>query len=176
MFAVVLISADGGSDSITQIPSFHIANALFIVSFVLRTNRATLKIIYLSKFHFLILLLIYFFTYLCVCVCMLSCWVMSDPTLYDPMNCSPEVSSVQEIFQVKILERVAISSSRGSSQFYHCSYKIALWHLGYISVLSWEKDSVLSLYQSPPHHALLITDAQYLLNKCLNEQVYQTTM
>ena len=87
MFAVALISADGGSDRIIQIPSFHIANALFIVSFVLRTKRSTLKIIYLSVFHFLILLLIYFSTYLCVCVCMLNCWVMSDPTLYDPMNC-----------------------------------------------------------------------------------------
>ena len=140
MFAIVLISADGVSDSTPQIPSFHIANALFIVSFVLRTNRSTLKIIYLSVFHFLILLLIYFSTYLCVCVCRLSCWVMSDPTLYDPMKCSPAGSSVHEIFQVRILEPIAISFSRGSSQFYHCSYRIALWHLGYISVLSWGKD------------------------------------
>ena len=33
-----------------------------------------------------------------------------------PMDCSPPVSSVHGIFQVRILEWVAISSSRGSSQ------------------------------------------------------------
>ena len=37
------------------------------------------------------------------------------PTLCDPMNCSPPVSSVHEIFQARILEWVAISFSSGSS-------------------------------------------------------------
>ena len=36
-------------------------------------------------------------------------------TVCDPMGCSPPGSSVHEISQAKILERVAISSSRGSS-------------------------------------------------------------
>ena len=36
-------------------------------------------------------------------------------TLCDPMDCSPPGSSVHEIFQARILEWVAISSSRGSS-------------------------------------------------------------
>ena len=36
--------------------------------------------------------------------------------LCDPMDCSPSGSSVHEIFQVRILEWVAISFSRGSSQ------------------------------------------------------------
>ena len=36
-------------------------------------------------------------------------------TFYDPMDCSPPGSSVHGIFQAKILEWVAISSSRGSS-------------------------------------------------------------
>ena len=40
-----------------------------------------------------------------------SCW-----TLCDPMDCSPPVSFVHEIFQARILEWVAISFSRGSSQ------------------------------------------------------------
>ena len=48
------------------------------------------------------------------------CYVMliaqSCPTLCDPMDCSPPVSSVHEIFQARILEWVAISFSRGSSQ------------------------------------------------------------
>ena len=38
----------------------------------------------------------------------------SCPTLCDPMDCSPPGSSVHGILQVKILEWVAISSSRGS--------------------------------------------------------------
>ena len=37
-------------------------------------------------------------------------------TLYDPMNCSRPGSSVHGILQAKILERVAIPFSRGSSQ------------------------------------------------------------
>ena len=37
-------------------------------------------------------------------------------TLCDPMNCSPPGSSVHEIFQARVLEWVAISFSRGSSQ------------------------------------------------------------
>ena len=36
-------------------------------------------------------------------------------TLCNPMDCSPPGSSVHEIFQVRVLEWVAISSSRGSS-------------------------------------------------------------
>ena len=37
-------------------------------------------------------------------------------TLCDPMDCSPPGSYVHRIFQARILEWVAISSSRGSSQ------------------------------------------------------------
>ena len=40
----------------------------------------------------------------------------SCPTLCDPMDCSPPGSSVLGILQVRILEWVVISSSRGSSQ------------------------------------------------------------
>ena len=38
------------------------------------------------------------------------------PTLCDPMDCSPPGSSVHGILQARILEWVAIFSSRGSSQ------------------------------------------------------------
>ena len=38
------------------------------------------------------------------------------PTLWDPMDCSLSGSSVHGILQVRILEWVAISSSRGSSE------------------------------------------------------------
>ena len=37
-------------------------------------------------------------------------------TLCDPMNCSPPGSSLHEILQARILEWVAMPSSRGSSQ------------------------------------------------------------
>ena len=49
---------------------------------------------------------------LCVCVLV----TQSCLTLCDPMDCSPPGSSVHEISQARILERVAISFSRGSSQ------------------------------------------------------------
>ena len=42
--------------------------------------------------------------------------LQSCPTLCDPMDCSPPDSSVQGIIQAGILEWVAMSSSRGSSQ------------------------------------------------------------
>ena len=38
------------------------------------------------------------------------------PTLCDPMDCSPPGSSIHGILQARILEWVAISFSRGSSQ------------------------------------------------------------
>ena len=38
------------------------------------------------------------------------------PILYDPMNCILPGSSIHGIFQARILERVAVSFSRGSSQ------------------------------------------------------------
>ena len=40
----------------------------------------------------------------------------SCPILCDPMDCSPPGSSVHGILQARILEWVAMSSSRGSSQ------------------------------------------------------------
>ena len=42
--------------------------------------------------------------------------LQSYPTHCDPMDCSPSGSSVRGIFQAGILEWVAVSSSRGSSQ------------------------------------------------------------
>ena len=49
----------------------------------------------------------------CACVCAKS--LQSSPTLLDPMDCSPPGSSVHGIVQVRILEWVAMPSSRGSS-------------------------------------------------------------
>ena len=49
----------------------------------------------------------------------LLCWaqsLQSGLALFDSMDCSPPGSSVHGIFQAKVLERVAISYFRGSSQ------------------------------------------------------------
>ena len=51
----------------------------------------------------------------CVCVCA-RVHAQSCPTLFDPKDCSPPGSFVHRIFQARILEWVAISFSRGSSQ------------------------------------------------------------
>ena len=56
----------------------------------------------------------YLSIYLSIYVCVLV--AQSCPTLCDPMDCNPPGSSVYEIFQARILEWVAISFSRGSSQ------------------------------------------------------------
>ena len=51
---------------------------------------------------------------MCECVCVLV--AESHSTLWDPMECSPSGPSVHGILQARILQWVAMSSSRGSSQ------------------------------------------------------------
>ena len=53
--------------------------------------------------------------YVCVCVCVCT-HAQLCLALCNPMDCSPLASSVHVIFQARILEWVAISYSRGSSQ------------------------------------------------------------
>ena len=53
------------------------------------------------------------FYYLSACVCAKS--LQSCLTLFDPMDCSPPGSSAHGILQARILEWVAMPSSRGSS-------------------------------------------------------------
>ena len=52
----------------------------------------------------------------CVCVCVCVCIAQLCPTLYDLMDCSLPGSFVHGILQARILEWVAISFFRGSSQ------------------------------------------------------------
>ena len=69
-------------------------------------------------------------TYLCMYVCSIA---KSHPTLGNLMDCSLPGSSVHGIFQARILEWVAISSSKGSSQprdQTRISYILSLSHLG----------------------------------------------
>ena len=53
----------------------------------------------------------------CVCVCVCVCLVSQlCTTLWDPMDCSPPGSSIHGFSQPRILEWVAVSFSRESSQ------------------------------------------------------------
>ena len=54
--------------------------------------------------------------WVCVCVCVCVLIAQSCLTLCDPMDCSPQGSSVHGILQARILECVDIPFSRGSSQ------------------------------------------------------------
>ena len=53
---------------------------------------------------------------MCVCMCAHAQLLTEYLTLYDPMKCSLPCSSVHGILQARILECIAIYSSRGSSQ------------------------------------------------------------
>ena len=75
---------------------------------------------------------------------LLSCSVMSNS--FDPKDCSPPGSSVCGISQVRILERVAISFSRGSSWTQGLN-----WHL-----LHWQTDSLPLSHQGSPNKSFVI--------------------
>ena len=49
-------------------------------------------------------------------LCAVLCSVTQLCLFCDPMDCSPPGSSAHGVFQVRILEWIAISSSRGTSQ------------------------------------------------------------
>ena len=75
----------------------------------------------------------------CVCVCV---YTQSCLTLCDPVDCSPPGSSVHGILQARILEWVAISSSRGSSwprDWTLVSYtgRQILYHLCHLEAHNW---------------------------------------
>ena len=67
-----------------------------------------------SKYNDCILNLFHEAPSVCVCVCV-CVHAQSCSTLCDLIDCSPPGSSVHWIFQARILEWVALSSSRGSS-------------------------------------------------------------
>ena len=70
-----------------------------------------------------------------VCSCLVA---QSCPTLCDPMDCSPPGSSVRETSQGRTLERITISSSRGSSKPRDRPLELTspAWHLDYWA--TWE--------------------------------------
>ena len=77
-------------------------------------------------------------------------------TLCDPMDCSLPVSSVHRILQARILEQIAMPSSRGSSQQ---GLNPRLLHL-----LPWQADSFLT--ESPRKPIQFSSAAQSCLILC----------
>ena len=52
-----------------------------------------------------------------MCVWPMGCWSLSRvPTLHDPMDCSPPACSVHGTLQGRLVQQVAVPSSRGSSR------------------------------------------------------------
>ena len=101
------------------------------------------------------------FIYMCVCGGGGVQLLQSCPTLCDPMDCSPPGSSIHGIFQARILEWMAISSSRGSSlprnQIHvFCVSWIGRWILYHWA--TWDSDvakfSKCSLFFLPHRHEL----------------------
>ena len=68
------------------------------------------------------------------------------PTLCDPMNCSPPGSSVREFLQARILEWVAMFSSRGFSQLKdqtHVSYVSCISRQVFTTSATWEAQGLV---------------------------------
>ena len=72
--------------------------------------------------------------YVCVCLCLCVLLGQSCLILGNPMDCGPSGSSVHGILQARILEWIALSYSRGSSQprdwtCVSCGFCIGRWIL-----------------------------------------------
>ena len=82
-----------------------------------------------------------FSVYTCVCVHVHTC-IQSYLTLCNPMDCRRSGSSVHEVFQARILEQGAISSSRSSQTRNRIRCLLCLLH--------WQVDSLLLRHLGSP--------------------------
>ena len=92
---------------------------LVLQGFAYYVNKITLQIIIHDLCFSKTVMCVSFFLFeacVCVCVCVCAQSLQSCLILCDPMNCNPPGFSVYGIFQARILERVTMPSSRGSSQ------------------------------------------------------------
>ena len=94
----------------------------------------------------------------CVCVCVLV--TQSCPTLCSPIDCSQPGSSVHGILQERILEWVAISFSRGSSQSRDWTW-VSCFAGSFLKVWATKGDQVK--ISSKMHHSLI---GRGLLSTC----------
>ena len=80
----------------------------------------------------LVLSLFLYRVFVCVCLCIRTPSVTQPcQTLCDHMDCVPPVSSVHGIFQARILDWVAISYPRGSSQARDGSCNLGIFCVGW---------------------------------------------
>ena len=94
----------------------------------------------------------------CVCVCVCVC-AQLYLTLCDPMDCSPPGSFVHGILQTRILEWIAMPSSRGSSWSRgqtHISYVFCTGWVGSLSLVPLGKSQSESV-KSLIHVQLFVT-------------------
>ena len=94
-------------------------------------------------------------------MCMHAKLFQSCPTLCDPMDCGPLVSSVQGILQTRILESVATSSSRGPS------LPRDQTHIS-LSCLNWQAGSLTLVPPGMPHWSNTHT--------CTHASIYPSTI
>ena len=73
---------------------------------------------------------------MCVCVCVFAKSLQSSPTLCHPMDCGAPDSSVHGILQARILEWVALPSSRDMS-LYFCLKPLNIQHLRGTLSINW---------------------------------------
>ena len=81
--------------------------------------------------------------------CMCAKSLQSCPTLCDPMECSPPGSSVHEILQARIMDWIAMPSSRGSSpprDQTQVSMSPALAARFFTTSMTWETPQKLAIH------------------------------
>ena len=86
-----------------------------------------------------------------MCVCMHAKSLQSCSALYDPMNCNLPGSSVHGILQARIVEWVAMPSSRESSEGSNPSLLCLLhWQMGSLSLMPPRKSMEIHLGRGVP--------------------------
>ena len=108
------------------------------------TREAHIYILYSMPIYVLSVNWLFWYLYLCLYsyACMPAKSLQSCPSLCDPTDCSPSGSSIHRILQARILEWVAMPSSKGSSwprdltsiSYVSCIGRRVLYHPG----ATWE--------------------------------------
>ena len=96
--------------------------------------------------------------YMCVCVCLCVLVAQLCQILCDPMDCGLPGSSIHGIFQARILEWVAISFSRGSSQ---PRDRIWVSHIVGRLFIDWARDVIYIYMASIIYMIINIYEFQY---------------
>ena len=96
----------------------------------------------------------------------------SCPTLFDPVDCSPPGSSARGILQARILEWVAISFSRGSSQPRHQTQVSCIASRCFNL---WATREALTLLRTPPSPQLLCISDPSSSQQCINKWSFSQT-